>query len=119
MKGVQTFRACRLYADVLEEGSEIIFTRKVDPEVHSIDLHDALLIRSHEHKRVPFMLIRRERQVKNHISVVREFFVGDETAVEEDRVRELRLQFSLEKSNKAREEARPVIVPSELIADVG
>lgn len=118
MKGIQTFRARCLNADVLEEGSEIICTRKVNPEVHSIDLHDALLIRAHEHQSVPLVLIRREREVKNDISVVREFFVGNETAVEEDRVRELGLQFGIEKSDKACEEARPVVVPSELIADV-
>lgn len=60
MQRMEALRTRCFHTNILKECGEIIRAGKVDPEMNSIDFHDALLMRMHEHQRVPPVLVSRD-----------------------------------------------------------
>ena len=49
---------------------KVVRPREVDPKMNAVHLHNAFLVRLHEHQGMPLELVCRERQVEYNISVV-------------------------------------------------
>jgi hypothetical protein len=72
----------------------------------------------HELQTLPFPSVRRSCEVQNNIRIVGGDFVGYEASIEEERVRELRSQFSLYEDQEIVEQLLSVLVPRKRGANV-
>jgi hypothetical protein len=107
-----------LEPDVLKEGSEVVLSGQVHPEMDAVENLYAGLMLVHELQTLPFPSVRRSCEVQNNIRIVGGDFVGYEASIEEERVRELRSQFSLYEDQEIVEQLLSVLVPRKRGANV-
>lgn len=115
---VEALGAGRLDPDVLEEGGKVMVAWQVDPEVHSVVLHDAPLVLLKEEESAPLPVVWGACQVEDDIGVVWQVLVRDEAAIEVHGVREVRSDFPVEEVSESCEEGRPVRIPAKVAIDL-